>query len=270
MCLVLQVSRSGYYDWLCRPESRRSHRHLELRKKIEVIHQDNHEVYGSPRIHSELIDLGEVVGVNTIAYLMRRYGIQSKVHKRFVVTTNSRHERPAADNLLSQHFHTDEPNRKWVADVTFIPTRSGWLYLATIMDLFSRKIIGWSMGKHNSIDLVINALNMAIRQRGQIEGVVLHSDRGIPYASNRYQDQMRKHGIVCSMSRKGNCWDNAAMESFYHSLKTEWVMFEDYKTRAQARSSLFKYIELFYNRRRRHSTLRYMNPVTYEEHMCAH
>ena len=265
MCQVLDVSRSGYYDWVDRPESKRSKRHRTLRKRIEVIHKDNHEIYGSPRIHGALVDQGEVIGENTVAHVMRRYGIQSKVHKRFVVTTNSRHARPVAANLLNRDFAAYAPNRKWVSDVTFIPTRAGALFLATVMDLYSRKIVGWSMVKSNTVELISGALNMAIEQRGAIRGVILHSDRGVQYTSAEYQRLMQQHGIVCSMSRKGNCWDNAAMESFYHSLKTEWVVFEDYRTRSEARSSLFNYIELFYNRKRRHSTLNNMNPHAYEQ-----
>lgn len=270
MCHVLDVSRSGYYEWLDRPESKRSQRHRSLKQKIEAIHMENHEIYGSPRIHGELVEMGETVGENTVARLMRCYGIQSRVHRRFVVTTNSRHDRPAAPNLLGREFTASAPNQKWVSDVTFIPTRSGWLYLATVMDLFSRMIVGWAMSNNNTVELISNALKMAIEQRGEVRGVILHSDRGIQYASNAYQNLMDRNDIVCSMSRKGNCWDNAAMESFYHSLKTEWVVFEDYFTRSQARSSLFTYIELFYNRKRRHSFLNKISPAAYEQNMCVH
>lgn len=270
MCDVLAVSTSGYYGWLDRPESLRSQRHKRLVDKIKDIYQQTHEIYGSPRIHGELVDDGIIVGKNTVAKLMKRHQIQSKVHKRFVVTTNSRHSLASAKNLLNREFDVEMPNEKWVSDVTFIPTREGWLYLATIMDLYSRKIIGWSMGKSNSTLLVSQALKMAIEQRQNVKGLILHSDRGIQYASGDYQQLMRDHGIICSMSRKGNCWDNAVMESFYHSLKTEWVVFEDYRTRTQARSSLFEYIELFYNRQRRHSSLAYKSPVTYENMMSVH
>ena len=270
MCDVLEVSPSGYYGWKDRPESARCQRHRRLVTKIKMIHQGSRAIYGSPRIHEELVDNGVVVGKNTVARLMRYHNIQSKVHKRFVVTTNSRHSLEPAENLLKQDFSADKPNQKWVSDTTFIPTREGWLFLATIMDLFSRKIIGWSMGKSNSTKLVIQALEMAIEQRGNVQGVILHSDRGIQYASRHYQKLLHERGIVCSMSRKGNCWDNAVMESFYHSLKTECVVFEDYRTRSQARSSLFDYIELFYNRQRRHSSLAYKSPATYEGMMSVH
>jgi len=175
-----------------------------------------------------------------------------------------------ANNVLNRAFKTKAPNEKWVSDVTFIPTREGWLFLATIMDLYSRMIVGWSMGKQHTTRLVKDALAMAIENRGCVTGVILHSDQGIQYASGEYQQELSQHGIVCSMSRKGNCWDNAPMESFYHSLKTEWVSFEDYKTRSEARSSLFTYIELFYNRQRRHSSLDYQSPMAYEKAMSVH
>jgi transposase InsO family protein len=265
MCRVLDVSRGGYYDWHHRPDSKRAERHKDLVSKIEAIHEDNHDIYGSPRIHRELVGLGEIVGENTIASLMKANGIQSKVHKRFVITTRSRNDLPAADNILKRNFATNKINKKWVSDVTFIPTREGSFYLATVMDLCSRRIVGWSMSRYNNVALVSNALKMAIEHRGCVAGLILHSDRGATYKSPKYLSILDEHGIVCSMSRKGNCWDNAVMESFYHSVKSEWMVFEDYHTRDQARRSLFDYIELFYNRKRRHSTLDYVSPVTFEE-----
>jgi len=269
MCRVLEVSRSGFYAWLDRPESPRSKRHRHLIAKIRQIHIENRRIYGSPRIHGELVDQGERVGENTVAHLMRKHHIQSKVHKRFIATTNSRNTKKPAENLLKQEFRAQRPNQKWVSDVTFIPTRKGWLYLATIMDLYSRFIIGWSMGNMNNTELIENALKMASCRRGSaIKGVLLHSDQSVQYASGLYQNLLNNLGIVCSMSRKGNCWDNAPMESFFHSLKTEWVVFEDYKTRSEARSSLFGYIELFYNRKRRHSSLGNKSPMAFEAAMA--
>jgi putative transposase len=268
MCRVLVVSRSGFYDWLGRPKSRRYKRHRYLTTKIRQIHIENRQIYGSPRIHSELVDQGERVGKNTVAHLMRKHKIQSKVHKRFIATTDSRNTKTPAENILKQRFTAQQPNEKWVSDVTFIPTRKGWLYLAAIMDLYSRFIVGWSMGTRHNAELVENALEMASSRRGDdIKGVLLHSDQGRQYASVSYQKLLHNFGIVCSMSRKGNCWDNAPMESFFHSLKTEWVMFEDYKTRSEARSSLFSYIELFYNRKRRHSSLGNKSPIAFENAM---
>jgi len=268
MCRILEVSKSGYYDWLDRPESNRARRHRYLLTRIRQAHIESRRLYGAPRIHAELVDQGERVGRNTVAYLMRREHIQSKVHKRFVVTTDSRHTKKPAENALNGDFAAARANEKWVSDVTFIPTRKGWLYLAVIMDLYSRRIVGWSMGEKNSTQLIEDALKMAAAQRRDIQGVLLHSDQGVQYASGSYQQQLNELGIVCSMSRKGNCWDNAPMESFFHSLKTEWVGFEDYRSRSEARASLFSYIELFYNRKRRHSAIGYLSPVAFENTMA--
>ena len=267
MCRVLEVSRSGYYDWLDRPESDRARRHRYLLTKIRRAHIESREIYGAPRIHAELVDQGERVGKNTVAHLMRREHIQSKVHKRFVVTTASTHTRKPAANVLSGDFRAARANEKWVSDVTFIPTRRGWLYLAVIMDLHSRMIVGWSMGERNSAELIEDALRMAAAHRRDIKGVLLHSDQSVQYASGSYQRALSELGILCSMSRKGNCWDNAPMESFFHSLKTECVGFEDYQTRSEARASIFSYIELFYNRKRRHSAIGYQSPIAYEKTM---
>lgn len=267
MCRVLEVSKSGYYDWLDRPESQRARRHRYLLTKIRQAHIESREIYGAPRIHAELVDQGERVGKNTVARLMRRERIQSKVHKRFVVTTASNHTRKPSANVLSGDFRAVRANEKWVSDVTFIATRRGWLYLAAIMDLYSRMIVGWSMGERNSTELIEDALRMAAAHRTDIKGVLLHSDQSMQYASGAYQRILNGLGILCSMSRKGNCWDNAPMESFFHSLKTEWVGFEDYKTRSEARASIFSYIELFYNRKRRHSAIGYQSPMAYEKNM---
>ncbi len=265
MCRVLEVSRSGFYDWLGRPESARSKRHRYLTTLIRQIHIENKQIYGSPRIHGELVDQGERVGENTVARLMGKANIQSKVHKRFVVTTDSRKTKEPAKNILNQDFAVQQPNEKWVSDITFIPTRKGWLYLAAIMDLYSRLVVGWAMGNKNNADLAGSALRMACARRGDVRGVLLHSDQGIQYASATYQELLHDIGATCSMSRKGNCWDNAPIESFFHSLKTEWSTFEDYRTRLEARSSIFSYIELFYNPKRRHSSLGNKSPMAFEE-----
>ncbi len=269
MCKILEVSRSGYYGWEGRPESKRARRQRHLLEKIRQVHLESRGIYGSRRIHGELVAQGERVGKNTVARVMRKAKIQSKVHKRFVVTTDSRHTKEPAANLLKGEFRAERPNQKWVSDVTFIPTRSGWLYVAAVMDLCSRRIVGWSMGEKNSVALVESALKMAVSHREAVSGVLLHSDQGSTYTSAAYQQLLQEMGIVCSMSRKGRCWDNAPMESFFHSLKTEWVGFEDYKTRAEARSSIFSYVELFYNRKRRHSSLNYQSPMAFEEALSA-
>ena len=239
-------------------------RQRELTKLINRVYLDSRRIYGSPRIHAALVHEGVDVCVNTVAKLMRKNGIYSKVFRRFVVTTNSRHNLPAARNLLKREFTASHPIQKWVSDVSFISTREGFVYLATIMDLYSRKVIGWSMSNKHNTQLISDALEMAVARRGKIENVVLHSDRGNIYASREYQRQLQNYGIIASMSRKGDCWDNAPMESFFHSLKTECVNFERYQTRSQARRSLFDYIEVFYNRKRLHSTINYMTPTAYE------
>lgn len=265
MCRVLEVSKSGYYDWLDRPESNRARRHRYLLTRIRQAHIESKSVYGAPRVHAELVDGGDRVGKNTVAFLMRKARIRSKVHKRFVVTTDSRHTKRPAENVLNGDFTAAGANRKWTSDVTYIPTRKGWLYLAVVMDLYSRMIVGWSMGEKNSTELIGDALKMASAQRGDVRGVILHSDQGVQYASGSYQQQLKDLGIVCSMSRKGRCWDNAPIESFFHSLKTECVCFEDYRTRSEARTSVFSYIELFYNRKRRHSAIGYKSPRAFEK-----
>jgi len=264
MCDVLQVSRPGFYAWLKRPESRRSRENRKLEDKIRVIHKDNKEIYGSPRIHAELKDQGVKCSKNRVARIMRSGGLRSRIKRKFKATTDSRHNFPVAPNLLDQNFEVNTSNEVWVADITYIHTNEGWLYLAAVMDLFSRRIIGWAMASHISRRLTIDALKMAIANRPDIEGAIHHSDRGSQYASRDYQKVLKEHEIICSMSRKGNCYDNAVMESFFHSLKTEWVHHYRYLTRQQAKNSIFYYLEIFYNRKRRHSLLNYMNPHEYE------
>jgi transposase InsO family protein len=264
MCEVLKVSRPGFYAWLRRPESLRSRENRKLEDKIRVIHKDNKEIYGSPRIHAELKDQGAKCSKNRVARIMRGAGIRSRIKRKFKATTDSRHNFPVAPNLLDQNFEVNKPNEVWAADITYIHTNEGWLYLAAVMDLFSRKIIGWAMARHISRRLTLGALEMAITNRSDIKGVIHHSDRGSQYASSDYQELLKEHDIICSMSRKGNCYDNAVMESFFHSLKTEWVHRHRYLTRQQAKDSIFYYIEIYYNRKRRHSFLNHMNPHEYE------
>jgi putative transposase len=270
LCEVLDISSSGFYDWLDRPPSARAVRHQALLKRIRHVHVGSRQLYGSPKVHAELRKQGERVGRNTVAQLMQKHGICSKVSQRYVVTTESKGTYKPADNLLSRQFEAERPNQKWVSDVTFIPTREGWLFLATILDLYSRKIIGWSMGERNTTELIVDALQMALSRRGNVEGVLLHSDQGRQYASAEYQALLKANGIVCSMSRKGDCWDNAVMESFYHLLKAELIAFEKFRTRAQARQGIFEYIEVFYNRQRSHSTNGYLSPAAFEERLSVH
>lgn len=261
---MLEVSPSGYYDWFDRPESNRSHENRALTKKIKQSHQQSRELYGSPKIHEDLIADGETCGVNRVARLMKAANIQSKLARKFVVTTDSRNTMQPAPDLLKRQFTVDQHDKAWVSDTTFIGTREGWLYLAVILDLFSRQVIGWSMSKNNNTDLVQEALTMAIWRRGKIKDVIVHSDQGSTYASGSYQQQLSDHQLRCSMSRKGECLDNAVAESFFGTLKNELVYHEDYKTRSEAKQSIFEYIEVFYNRQRRHAFLNYMTPVEYE------
>ena len=264
-CAVLEVSRSGYYAWKDRPQSARAGRREILAQKIMAAHLDNRQVYGSPRISRELVNAGEKVCENTVATIMREHGIAAKTKRKFVpVTTDSAHDQPVAENLLDRAFTAALPNRKWTADITYIYTDEGWLYLAGVMDLCSRKIVGWAMADHMRTDLVSEALLMAIVQRHPGKGLLHHSDRGVQYASEDYQHLLASHGIQCSMSGKGDCWDNACQESFWATLKTEEVYLNHYATRDQARQAIFEYIEVFYNRKRLHSSLGYVSPEAFE------
>ena len=265
LCDALEVSPSGFYDWLDRPESNRSRENRKLTEKIKHYHQQSREIYGSPKIYEDLVEEGEICSVNRVARLMKVADIKSKMARKFVITTDSKNTMQPAPDLLQRHFTVDKHDKAWVSDTTFIATREGWLYLAVILDLFSRQIIGWSMSKRNNTELVQDALTMAIWRRGKINNVIVHSDRGSTYASGSYQQQLSDNKLRCSMSRKGECLDNAVAESFFGTLKNELVYHEDYKTRTEARQSIFEYIEVFYNRKRRHAFLNYMTPVEYEE-----
>ena len=264
MCKALGISRSAYYAWVHRQdhEGPRACANRELTKQIKAIHEASRETYGAPRIHAELKTQGETCSLNRVARLMREARIRSKVGRKFrVSTTDSRHSHPVAENLLPE-TEFNRPNQVWVADITYIPTDEGWLYLASIMDLFSRLIVGWSLKSTLRTELVEDALRMALGRRPVPE--LHHSDRGSQYASKVYRDLMTENGITCSMSGKGNCYDNAAKESFFHTLKVELVHHERYQTRAEARASVFEYIEVFYNRQRRHSALGYLTPTEFE------
>lgn len=264
MCRVLGVAPGGYYGWRGRPVSLRAQRREALTDAIKAVHGEVKARYGSPRIHAELVARGETCCVNTVAKLMRRHGIAAKTKRKFRCTTDSNHDRPVAENVVDRQFEPEAPNQVWTADITYVPTREGWLYLAAVEDLYSRQVVGWSMGERIDSRLVVDALEMAVSRRRPAAGLVAHSDRGSQYASEHYQRRLAGHGITCSMSRRGNCWDNAPMESFFASLKKELVHDEDYATREEARVSLFEFIEAFYNRVRRHSSLGYRSPVEYE------
>lgn len=265
-CRVLAVSRSGYYEWRRRPLSERAKRRASLMVKVREVHAASRETYGSPRVHRDLRANGEVVNVKTVAKVMREAGIRSKSSRKFrVTTTDSNHAQPVAANVLNREFTADQRNQKWVADITYIATLEGWLYLAAVIDLFSRKVVGWSMSERIDSRLVVDALEMAVLRELPDAGLVAHSDRGVQYASEHYQGVLHQYGLECSMSRQGDCWDNAPMESFFATLKKELVHHEEYETRAAARASLLEYIEVFYNRERRHSALGYVSPVAFEE-----
>lgn len=264
MCHALKVSLSGYYGWRNRGKSEREIADEELLSEIEEIYYESRGIYGSPRIKAELHDRGRHCGENRVARLMKKNGIAAKTKKRFKVTTQSKHKQPVAANLLEGDFTTDGHNEVWVSDITYIRTREGWLYLAAVMDLYSRQIVGWSMSNRISEGLVINALQQAIWRRHPGFGLIIHSDRGVQYASHAFRNLLKEHKFIQSMSGKGNCYDNAVMESFFHTLKVEHVYFESYETRTGARESIFEYIEIFYNRVRKHSSIGYMSPSAYE------
>jgi transposase InsO family protein len=268
MCQVLDVSRSGYYAWLHRAPSPRERQAEQLCEQIRQVHARSRERYGSPRVHRELAAQGLSCCENTVAKLMRKCGIRSKMCRKFRVhTTDSRHPHPVAPNKLDQQFTQDKPNRAWVADITYIPTGEGWLYLAAVLDLYSRKVVGWATADHLRASLACEALQAALASRRPTESLLHHSDRGVQYACDEYQELLAKHSLEVSMSRTGNCYDNAVMESFFGTLKMELVHHEDYATRHQAHQSLFEYIEIFYNRQRRHSALNYTSPLQFENQL---
>ena len=265
LCQVLQVSRSGYYDWQGRPPSQHTLEDQRLLVKIRAIHKASRETYGSPRVHTDLQANGETCGKHRTARIMRDNNIQAKVQRKYKATTNSRHNYPVAENILDRQFTASTPNQRWVSDITYIDTAEGWLYLAVVLDLYSRAIVGWAMDRRMTRQLVADALMMALWRRGKVKGLLLHSDRGSQYASDDYQKLIKSNGITCSMSRKGNCYDNAAMESFFGTLKQELVHHEHYATREQAKASIFEYIEVFYNQQRRHSAINYLAPMIFEQ-----
>jgi len=265
LCDALDVSPAGYYAWRERPTSARQQRQDALLVEIRAIHAEFKARYGSPRVHAELAARGHDCSVNTVAKLMREHDLRAKTARKFRCTTDSNHDLPVAENLLDRQFDPESPNEAWVADITYIPTREGWLYLAAVEDLYSRRVVGWSMADHLESRLVVDALALAVERRLPGEGRLAHSDWGSQYASDHYQSLLARHGITCSMSRRADCWDNAPMESFFASLKKELVHHEDYQTRTEARASIVEYIELFYNPKRRHSSLGYLSPAEYEQ-----
>jgi transposase InsO family protein len=270
MCGVLCVSRSGYYAWRGRAPSATALRRAELTEQIRQAHEASRQIYGAPRVHCELLAQNVRCAKNTVAKLMRKAGLRSKRRRRFVVrTTDSRHPHPIAPNRLNRQFQQSELNQAWAADITYIPTAEGWLYLAVVIDLCSRKIVGWSTSDSLAANLTCQALRQALVERKPSGPLVHHSDRGVQYACDDYQRLLAGRSLVVSMSRQGNCYDNAVIESFFGTLKTELVHHERYPSREAARQSLFEYIEVFYNRRRRHSALDYRSPHQYEQELSA-
>jgi len=264
MCRIIGASRSGYYRWKIQPQSRRQKENEKILMEIKESHKNSRRAYGSPRIVEDLKAKGMKCSENRVARLMKIHGIVGKAKKKFKATTNSNHALPVAENLLNQNFTAEKPNTVWLSDITYVPTLEGWLYLVVILDLFSRQVVGWAMSDRLTSGFVVKALYQAIGRRHPGSGCIFHSDRGIQYASTDCRDVLMAYGFIQSMSRKGNCYDNAVAESFFHTLKTELVYDYRYETRAEARQSIFEYIEMFYNRKRRHSALGYRSPISFE------
>jgi putative transposase len=265
MCLALKVTASGYYRQRKRGKSKRALSNEQLDQAIRVAHRKSRGNYGSPRITKELKEQGIGCSENRVARRMQKNGIAAKTKRRFKVTTKSKHNHPVAENVLQQNFAATAQNQVWVSDITYVWTREGWLYLAIVLDLFSRQVVGWAMSHCLGQDMVLQALRQALLRRGPVPGLIFHSDQGVQYACQAFRELLIQFRIIQSMSGKGNCYDNAVAESFFHTLKTELVYFEDYQTREEARRSIFEYIEVFYNRERRHSALNYLSPVNFEQ-----
>ncbi len=268
MCRLLKVSKSGYYAWRVRPESLRAKTDRQLTRVIRRLHAQSKCVYGSPKMSAELQDEGYRCGRHKAARLMRLAGLRGCPQRRFKVTTQRDPSHPVAQNLIRQDFTAEAPNQRWASDITYLSTHQGWLYLAVVMDLYSRRIVGWSMSRWINRHLAIDALSMAIGSRRPNGVLIHHSDRGSQYTSDDFRDELDKHGIQCSMSARGNCYDNAVVESFFGLLKRERVNRVRYRTRDEARADVFDYIECFYNRKRRHGYLGNISPTAFEERTC--
>lgn len=264
-CRVLRVSTAGYYRWIRHPMGKREARRQDLREKIRVVHEASRRIYGCEKIRRELLRRGVTLNRKTVARIMRENKLRSKVAKTFKVrTTDSIHAYPAAENVLNREFTADTLDTKWLCDITYIPTGEGFVYLAGVMDLCSRKIVGWSMADHLRVELVADALGMATTTRTPSPGLVHHSDRGVQYCCGEYRSQLEAWGMVASMSRTGDCWDNAPKESFWAILKKELMIDRTFATRAEARAAIFEFIEVWYNRKRIHGSLRYLSPEEFE------
>lgn len=272
MCRVLLVSKAGYYAWVKRPPSARAEANAQLTLEIATIHAWSRGTYGSPRVHEELKAHGTSCSVNRIARLMQEDDIRVTARRRFRVTTDSHHAHPIAPNTLDRQFTVESNgvvNRTWVGDITYLTTRDGWLYLAVVLDLASRRVIGWAMRHTLAGELTRDALTMALTSRRPAAGVLHHTDRGSQYAAGDYQVLLAAHEMECSMSGVGDCWDNAVAESFFATLKRELADGADWQTRDEARTAVFEYIEVWYNRQRRHSSLGYLSPIDYEQQLAS-
>jgi putative transposase len=269
MCRMVSVSRSGYYNWKHRPHSDRDKANQLLANEIKRVFDDEKGRPGSPRITRRLQEEGKSVSPHRVAKIMRINGWRAKAAKKYKATTNSNHSLPVAPNLLEQNFTADAPDQKWVSDITYIWTEEGWLYLAVVLELYSRRVIGWAIAERMTASLVCDALVMALWRHRMPKGVIVHSDRGSQYCSVAYQRLFDKHQLICSMSKKGDCYDNAAMESWNHSFKVEAVHGERFITRSDAKYQVFEYIEVYYNRKRLHSKLGYLSPEAFEAKMVS-
>jgi len=267
MCRVLKVSRAGFYAWRQRPPAAHRLKDERLALEIAAIYQEHRGRYGSPRVQVVLRDRGYRSGRKRVARLMREQSLRARPRRRYRTTTDSRHRLPVSANLLARRFTANAPNLAWVTDITYLWTLEGWLYLAVMLDLFSRRVVGFALSERIDVKLALDALVMAIKQRQPAPGLLHHSDRGSQYASHQYRQMLDQHAMVGSMSRRADCWDNAVAESFFASLKLELVYPSQWRTRAEARSAIFEYIELFYNHRRKHSTLGYRSPVEFEQQL---
>lgn len=270
MCRLMQISPSGYYAWRKGGSSKRAGEDAELEREIERIHDESHQIYGYRRIYQALLAAGRQVSRRRVARLMRRLKRQGRQYRRYVVTTKPGKRLPHVPDLLKRRFTAEQPNRAWVSDITYVPTAQGWLYLAVTLDLFSRRVVGWAMAPTLSQELPLTALRMALQRRRPLPGLIHHSDRGSQYTSHEYQLLLKAHQARPSLGHVGSCFDNAAMESFFGSLKSEWLYFQRFETRQQAITSIFYYIESFYNRQRRHSTIGYLSPLAFEQAALNH
>ena len=264
MAELFRITRSGYYSWKKRPVSKMKIRNNIITQQIIKIHEESKFRYGYPRVYRVLKTRGVFCGINTVAKIMKDNKLQAKAKKKYKATTDSIHNNPLYENILDRKFIVDKPDKVWVSDITFVYTKEGWLYLCIIMDLYSRKIIGYSTSSRIDTQLLLKAFMMAYITRKPKEEIIFHSDRGVQYTSNLFQIKLKKYGFKCSMSRKGNCWDNACAESFFHTIKVEELNHKNFKTREDAHRSIFEYIEIFYNRKRIHSYLGYLSPEEFE------